>query len=79
MKNIFPAGRPVVGNLLIGRDALLDELGNILTIGQSVVLIAPRRYGKTSVALEILKRFKNKAYFIADIDIFDVTDKRHLA
>ncbi len=79
MKNIFPAGRPVVGNLLIGRDALLDELGNILTIGQSVVLIAPRRYGKTSVALEILKRFKNKGYFIADIDIFDVTDKRHLA
>lgn len=68
-----------MGHFLIGREELLNELEDILAIGQSVVLVAPRRYGKTSVALELLKRFKAKGYFIADIDIFDVTDKRHLA
>lgn len=79
MKNLFPAGKPVVGNMLIGRAELLNELETVLDIGQSVILVAPRRYGKTSVALEILKRFQKKGYFVADVDMFDVTDKRHLA
>lgn len=79
MKNAFQAGRPVVGHSLVGRDELLDELENILAIDQSVVLVAPRRYGKTSVALEVLKRFKKRGYFVADVDVFDVTDKRRLA
>lgn len=79
LREMFPAGRPVVGKMLIGREHLLEELGDVLSIGQSVVLVAPRRYGKTSVALEALERFRKKGCFIADIDIFDVTDKRHLA
>lgn len=68
-----------MGHSLVGRDELSDELENILAIDQSVVLVAPRRYGKTSVALEVLKRFKKRGYFVADIDVFDVTDKRRLA
>lgn len=79
MKQLFPAGKPVGGKTFIGRKGLLEELENILLIAQSVVLVAPRRYGKTSIALEILERFKKKKYFVADIDIFDVTDKRRLA
>lgn len=79
MKNLFPAGKPVGGNMLIGRKNLMDELYSILAIGQSVILVAPRRYGKTSVALEILERFKKEGYFIADVDLFEVTNGRHLA
>ncbi|MFH1653921.1 MAG: ATP-binding protein [Pseudomonadota bacterium] len=79
MKQLFPAGKPVSGSMLIGRRELLDELENILAIGQSVILAAPRRYGKTSIALEILERFKREGYFISSIDIFDMTDKRYLA
>ncbi|MBU4485126.1 hypothetical protein KKA47_06875, partial [bacterium] len=79
MKQLFPAGRPVAGEMFIGRKELMDEMNNILTIGQSIVLIAPRRYGKTSIALETLGNFRQKNYFVAEIDIFDITDKRHLA
>lgn len=79
MKQLFPAGKPVAGRMFVGREKLMDELNNILTIGQSVVLIAPRRYGKTSIALEMLANFRRKDYFVAEIDIFDITDKRHLA
>ena len=79
MKELFPTGKPVVGEMLIGRVELLSELGSILDIGQSVILVAPRRYGKTSVALEVLERLRKKGYFVANIDMFDVTGKRHLA
>lgn len=73
---LFPAGRPVTGDMLVGRGALLNELTNIIGIGQSVILVAPRRYGKTSVALELLKIFKQKGYFVGKIDLFNVTDKK---
>lgn len=79
MKQLFPAGKPVAGDMFIGRKELMDEMNNILTIGQSIVLVAPRRYGKTSIALEMLGNFKKRDYFVAEIDIFDITDKRHLA
>jgi len=80
MRNLFPAGKPVSGKMCIGRKDLIGELKSVLLIGQSVVLVAPRRYGKTSIALEILDLFKKKEeFFVAEIDIFDVTDRRHLA
>lgn len=79
MKELFPAGKPVAGKMFIGRRKLVDELDAVLAIGQSVVLIAPRRYGKTSIALEILADFRKKNYFVAEIDVFDISDKRHLA
>ncbi len=79
MKQLFPAGKPVSGNMLIGRKTLLTELTQILAIGQSIVLIAPRRYGKTSIALEILNQFKTKDWFISEIDIFNITDKQNFS
>lgn len=79
VKELFPAGKPVSGKMFVGREKLLKELGSILDIGQSAVLVAPRRYGKTSLAMEILAKFKEKGYFVADVDMFDVTDKRDLA
>lgn len=79
MRDVFPAGKPVKDDCFVGRKELLSELNSILGIGQSVVLIAPRRYGKTSVALELLRNLRKSGYFVAEIDMFDVTDKRHLA
>ncbi len=39
-------------------------------MGQSVVLIAPRRFGKTSLILEVQKQLQKQGYYTAFIDIF---------
>ena len=80
MKNkIFQAGRPVMGEKLIGREKILENIVRLLISGQSVVLIAPRRFGKTSLLIEALARIKNQGFFTANIDIFATPTKRILA
>ena len=79
MESLFQAGRPVMGNKLIGRKEILKEIIHYLNSGQSVVLIAPRRFGKTSVVLEVLNRFKKDDLFTAYVDIFASPEKRIFA
>ena len=79
MESLFQAGRPVMGNKLIGREEILKEIIHYLNSGQSVVLIAPRRFGKTSVVLEVLNRFKKDDLFTAYVDIFAAPEKRIFA
>lgn len=75
----FQVGKPVTGKNLIGRDKELKEIETYLNMGQSVVLIAPRRYGKTSLMLEIIRRFKRKGDFVLYTDIFSTPDIYNLA
>ena len=79
MKGLFQAGRPVIGNRLIGREDVLKEILYYLTSGESVVLIAPRRFGKTSMVLELLNRLKKTDMFTAYVDIFAAPEKKILA
>lgn len=79
MKNLFQAGRPVVGENLIGREKIIKNIIDLLTFGQSVVLIGPRRFGKTSIVLEVINRLKNQKYFTAYTDIFATPTKRILS
>ncbi|MFW6352459.1 MAG: AAA family ATPase [Bacteroidota bacterium] len=74
----FQVGKPVMGNDLIGRDKEIHEIMNLLQSGQSVVLIAPRRFGKTSVLLEVLERMKKEVY-TCYVDIFSVPTIKALA
>ena len=46
---------PVTDENLIGREKEVEEIKALLKIGQSVISIAPRKYGKTSLILEYLK------------------------
>lgn len=78
METTFPAGIPVKGEDLIDREECLNQLQQMLTSGQSVVLSSPRRYGKTSICLELLRRLKNK-YFTVYLDVFLILNKRGLA
>ena len=39
-------------------------------MGQSVILIAPRRFGKTSLVLQALQQLKKEKYYTAFIDVF---------
>lgn len=79
MVEIFPCGKPVNGENLVGREKFVKKIITILHSGQSVMLVSPRRFGKTSILLEVLRRMKKDGYYIGDIDIFDVTDKEELA
>jgi AAA+ ATPase superfamily predicted ATPase len=73
------AGKPVTGKDLIGREKEISLIMAILLQGQSVILVAPRRFGKTSIVLEVLSRLKKENHFTAFIDIFTVPDIRHLS
>lgn len=79
MKTLFQAGRPVLGTKLIGREEILEKIINYLISGQSIVLLAPRRFGKTSILIEVLNRTKSKGLFTAYIDVFSTPGKRILS
>lgn len=72
-------GKPVTGDELIGREKEIMEILNALRSGQSVVLIAPRRFGKTSIMMEALQRLSDDKYFTGSIDLFTITDIGQLA
>lgn len=79
MTEIFQCGKPVTGEHLIGRKELVKQIVEMLKNGQSIMLSAPRRYGKTSVLLEVLTILKSEGYFVGDVDIFDTPTKQELA
>lgn len=78
MKRLFLTGVPVTGDDMVDRDKELKELKSLMDMGQSVVIISPRRFGKTSLILESLDRLKKK-FFTVYIDLFRITTKRELA
>ncbi|MEW5766357.1 MAG: ATP-binding protein [bacterium] len=79
MKNPFPVGIPAKSDDLIGREKELESISKMLMSGQSVILISPRRYGKTSLSLEILRRLKKEGCYTLYLDIFSILDRYDLA
>ncbi len=73
---MFKSGKPVLAEDFIGREEELFRLKSSVENSNSIVLIAPRRYGKTSLILEF--KHQNKANFI-HIDLMNVYTKRELA
>jgi uncharacterized protein len=72
-------GKPVTGNELIGREKEIKDILNALRSGQSVVLIAPRRFGKTSIMMEVLHRISEENFYTGNIDLFTIPDLTQLA
>jgi uncharacterized protein len=72
-------GKPVSGNELIGREREVDEIIRTLKAGQSVALIAPRRFGKTSIMMEVQNRLSGENYYTGNVDLFTVPDIERLA
>src|SRR6056297_1064509 len=65
-------GKPVTGRDLIGRDEEITTILHLLKAGQSVVVIAPRRFGKTSLMFEVLRKIKQEKWFTCYVDLFSV-------
>jgi hypothetical protein len=72
-------GKPVTGDELIGREKEVKEILFTLKSGQSVVLIAPRRFGKTSIMMEVMNQLAEESYFTGSIDVFTIPDLFQLA
>ena len=70
---------PDLGDNFIGRDKEIAFMIEQFRLGQSVVLTAPRRFGKTSLIKEIFKRLKERHFFTAYVNIFTVTSINSLA
>ena len=66
----FQVGKPVTGKDFIGREEELKLMLQLLIQGQSIVLIAPRRFGKTSLVNEVLRRLDNKGFYSMYVDLF---------
>lgn len=79
MKKLFITGVPVRGDEFTGRNKELSQIKYYLENGQSVVLIAPRRFGKTSLILKVLEEFQGGGKYTADVDLFTIVNKKRLA
>lgn len=75
----YQVGKPVYGDLLIGRDQEVKLIKHLLLSGQSVAIIAPRRMGKTSLMLEIIRQIQDESSFIVNVDVFSTPDIASLA
>jgi len=72
-------GQPVFGDQLIGRENELRLIKELILAGQSIVIIAPRRMGKTSLMIELIRQLKDEDYFTCNIDIFTTSNIASLA
>jgi uncharacterized protein len=77
-ETIFPSGY-VGAEDVVGRARFVDELVLRLSTGRSVVLMGPRRIGKTSIARDVLRRLQNKRILTAYVDLFGANEKRQFA
>jgi hypothetical protein len=76
---LFPLGGPVSEEDLVDREDFISSLLTRLSDGQSVMLAGPRRIGKTSLALEVLRRLKKRQFYTAAVDLFRVSGRRDFA
>jgi hypothetical protein len=76
---LFPLGGPVSEKDIVDREDYLFSLETRLLEGQSIMLAGPRRIGKTSLALEVLRRLKTKECYTAFIDLFRYNTKKEMS
>ena len=75
MENPFVYGKVVRGKYFADREAEIAELRNDIASSQNVIVFSPRRYGKTSLILEVLDRVKAEGLPTCYIDLFKVTSQ----
>jgi len=75
MENPFVYGKVVRGKYFADREAEIAELINDIASGQNVIVFSPRRYGKTSLILEVLDRVKAEGLLTFYLDLFKVTSQ----
>jgi hypothetical protein len=75
-QNPFKFGDPVQGDYYFPRPELLATVSQFLENRIHVVLMGPRRFGKTSFVLDLFAHFEKFGYSCVLVDIFNVTSHR---
>jgi AAA+ ATPase superfamily predicted ATPase len=76
IENPFRYGQVVTGEYFTNREDEIKELSEEIISGQSVILISPRRYGKTSLVVNTINKIK---YPSVNIDLQLIADEVDLA
>ncbi len=74
--NPFKFGDPVEGEYYLPRPELDKLVYGFLSNRIHVVLIGPRRFGKTSFVFNLLKKLEKEGYACPFVDIFNITSHR---
>jgi hypothetical protein len=75
---LFPFGKVVTGSDFVGRKNEITKIKTFLSEGENIILIAPRRYGKTSLVWNVLEDLK-KNHYIGYVDFFSVKNLYELS
>jgi len=78
MKNPFVYGEVVAGKDFANRKEEMESLMRDLKDGQNIFLVSPRRYGKTSLIVNVLKELQKEGLYTAYIDLFKISSFRAL-
>lgn len=76
---LFPVGRLAGPEDVVDRQEFIEDTVRELLSGQSILVTGPRRIGKSSVALEILRRLKAQGCRGGRIDLFYVASVEEFA
>jgi len=79
MNNPFRYGIAVDDPYFVDREQEMKDYSKWLKSGQSLVIYSPRRYGKTSLVLRLLRQLKSEGYRTVYIDFFKVTSRQRFA
>lgn len=74
--NPFKFGDPVEGDYYLPRPDLENFVSQFLINRIHVVLIGPRRFGKTSFLLNLLKKLSKESHSYIFVDIFNITSHK---
>ena len=74
--NPFKFGNPVEDDFYLPRSELLSIVRQFIENRIHSVLTGPRRFGKTSFALNLLKTLEKEGYTCFLVDIFNITSHR---
>jgi hypothetical protein len=77
--NPFRFGPLAVGETFIDRDDELRELAADIRNGQDVAIVAPRRYGKSSLARRVAEDLVREGVLVAQVDLMRAPTKERLA
>jgi len=77
--NPFHFGDVALGEQFIDRTAELGELLGDLRSGQNMLVLAPRRFGKTSLIVATAERLRKEDVLVAYADLLRVTTKTRFA
>jgi hypothetical protein len=77
--NPFRYGDVATGSFFTDREDELRELEIDVRSGQNVLVLSPRRFGKTSLVVEAMRLLREQGILIAYVDLLRATTKADLA